>query len=69
MCQVEGCALVCRHKNKDGKSRILLSHNSGKNEKAIAPNICSTSLCMISQVFQKHLITSYYEIGIMMVTF
>ena len=35
MCQAEGCALVCKHKDK-------ISQNYGKT----ITNICGTSLCM-----------------------
>ena len=50
MWQAEGCALLCCHKDKDGKSHILLSHKSGKNKKATTTNICEASLCMICQI-------------------
>ena len=44
MCQAEGCALVC--KCKDKKPHILQSQNSGKT----ATNNCGTSLCMTCQI-------------------
>ena len=46
MCQAEDCALVCHHKDKDRKSHILLSQNSGKNKQPIPTNDYGTSLCM-----------------------